>query len=139
MDVLVLIARLLFCPLFLASAYAHFTQTEGMAGFAKSRGVPSAVLLVRIGGVALTLGGISVLLGIWGNLGALALICFLVPTATLVHNFWKDSDPQTRLNEQTAFMKDIALAGGALAFFVVYAYAGYTLDLVITNPVFDLR
>ena len=110
-----------------------------MAGFAKSRGVPSAVLLVRIGGVALTLGGISVLLGIWGDLGALALICFLVPTATLVHNFWKDSDPQTRLNEQTAFMKDIALAGGALAFFVVYAYAGYTLDLVITNPVFDLR
>ncbi|HEU0285625.1 MAG TPA: DoxX family protein [Nocardioidaceae bacterium] len=139
MDVLVLIARLLFCPLFLASAYAHFTQTEGMAAFAKSRGVPSAVLMVRIGGVALTLGGISVLLGLWGDLGALALICFLVPTAVLVHNFWKDSDPQTRMTEQTAFMKDIALAGGALAFFVVYAYAGFALDIVITNPVFDLR
>ena len=139
MDVLVLIARLLFCPLFLASAYAHFTQTEGMAGFAKQRGVPAAVTMVRIGGVALTLGGISVLLGLWGDLGALALICFLLPTAVLVHCFWKDTDPQTRMNEQTAFFKDVALAGGALAFFVVYAYAGFALDLVITNPVFDLR
>lgn len=139
MDVLVLIARLLFCPLFLASAYAHFTQTEGMAGYAKSRGVPAAVILVRIGGVALTLGGISVLLGFWGDLGALALIAFLVPTALLVHHFWTDTDPQSRQMEQTMFLKDVALAGGALAFFVVYAYAGFALDIVITNPVFDLR
>jgi putative oxidoreductase len=139
MDVLVLIARLLFCPLFLASAYAHFAQTEGLAGYAKARGVPSAVLLVRIGGVALTLGGISVLLGLWGDLGALALIAFLVPTALLVHHFWTDTDPQSRQLEQTMFMKDIALAGGALAFFVVYAYAGFALDIVITDPVFDLR
>jgi putative oxidoreductase len=139
MDVLVLIARILFCPLFLASAYAHFAQTAGMAGYAKQRGVPAAATMVRIGGVALALGGISVLLGLWGDLGALALIAFLVPTALLVHGFWKDTDPQTRQMEQTMFMKDIALAGGALAFFVVYAYAGFALDIAITNPVFDLR
>jgi putative oxidoreductase len=139
MDVLFLIARILFCPLFLVSAYSHFAQTAGMAGYAKQRGVPAAEMMVRLGGVALTLGGLSVLLGLWGDLGALALIAFLLPTAVLVHGFWKDTDPATRPMEQTMFMKDIALAGGALAFFVVYAYAGYALDVVITDPVFDLR
>ena len=69
-----LIARILFCPIFLANAYAHFTQTDYMAQYAQSKGVPAAKLLVQIGGVALALGSVSVLLGLWGDLGALALL-----------------------------------------------------------------
>jgi putative oxidoreductase len=139
MDVLFLIARIVFCLIFAVSAIGHFAQTDMMAGYAKSKGVPAARALVLLGGVALVAGAVSIVLGLWGDLGALALICFLVPTAFTIHAFWKESEPQARQMEQVQFFKDISLAGGALAFFVFYAYAGYALDIVITDPVFDLR
>jgi uncharacterized membrane protein YphA (DoxX/SURF4 family) len=139
MDVLTLIARIVFCLVFAYSAVGHLTQTDVMAGYAQSRGLPAARSFVLIGGVALVAGVVSILLGLWGDLGALALICFLLPTAFTIHAFWKETDPQARQMEQVQFFKDISLAGGALAFFVLYAYAGFALDWVITDPVFDLR
>jgi len=44
----------------------------------------------------------------------LLLVGFLVPTALLMHGFWKESDPQTKQMEQVQFFKDLAVAGAAL-------------------------
>ena len=138
MDVLVLIGRILFCALFLVSAVAHFGQTAAMAGYAQSKGVPSARLAVLAGGVLLALGGVSVLLGIWPDLGALLLVVFLVPTALLMHPFWKETEAQAKMMEQVQFFKDTALAGAALMLFALFAYVGDGLDLVIVGPLFSL-
>ena len=138
MDVLVLIGRILFSAVFLSAAAGHFMQGEAMAGYAKSRGLPAAKLAVLAGGVLLLLGGLSVLLGIWHDLGALLLVAFLVPTAVLMHGFWKETDPQTRQLEMVAFTKDIALAGAALMLFALFAYVGGDLGLTFTGPLFDL-
>lgn len=128
MDVLLLIGRILFAALFLGSAMGHLTQTAAMAGYAESKGVPSAALLTRLSGVMLALGGLSVLLGLWGDLGALLLLAFLVPTAVLMHAFWKESDPMAKQMEMIQFNKDIALAGAALAFFWAFHHdPGLTL------------
>jgi putative oxidoreductase len=135
-DVLVLIGRILFSALFLGSAFAHFTQTEGMTGLAQSRGVPSARLAVLASGVLLVLGGLMVLLGIWADLGALLLVLFLIPAAVLVHGFWRDSDPQARQLEMIMFMKDIGLAGAALMLFAFFAHTD-DLGLTITGPLFN--
>lgn len=70
MDVVVLIGRILFAALFVVSAYAHFGQTDAMTGYARSKGVPAAKLAVLLGGVLLTLGALSILLGLWPDLGA---------------------------------------------------------------------
>ena len=40
--------------------------------------------------------------------------------------------------EMVSFNKDIALAGGALAFFVLFAYAGSDLGLTLTDPLFSI-
>src|SRR6266536_1090218 len=96
MDVVVLIGRILFAALFLNSAVVHFRQTDAMAAYAGSKGVPSPRLATLAGGVLLGLGGLSILLGVWADLGALLLLVFLVPTAVLMHGFWKESDPQAR-------------------------------------------
>lgn len=138
MDVLVLIGRIVFSALFLVSALAHFTQAEAMTGYARSRGVPAARAAVLLGGVVLLLGGLSVLLGVWPDLGALLLIVFLVPTAVLMHGFWKESDPQAKLMERTQFSKDLALAGAALMLFALFARVGDDLGLVLVGPLFDL-
>ena len=138
MDVLVLIARILFVYLFLTSAYGHLTQGKAMAGYAGSKNVPSPQLAVLGTGVLLVLGGLMVLLGVWGDLGALFLIVFLIPTAFLMHGFWKETDAQAKQMEMVSFNKDIALAGGALAFFVLFAYAGSDLGLTLTDPLFSI-
>lgn len=141
MDVLVLIGRIMMAPLFLSSAYAHLAQSEALAGYAVAKGVPKgrARFWVLLGGVALALGGLSVLLGIWIDLGALALFAFLVPTALVMHGFWRESDPQNRQMEQIQFSKDIGLAGAMLALLGLVVIAGNDLGLTITGPAFTLR
>src|SRR5215475_1865923 len=109
MDVIVLIGRILFVTLFLFSAVGHLTQRQVMAGYASSKGVPSSELAVLVSGVLLALGGLMVLLGIWADLGALLLVIFLVPTAVLMHGFWRESDAQARQMEMIQFNKDVAL------------------------------
>jgi putative oxidoreductase len=138
MDVLVLIGRILFVVLFLMSGVGHLTATNMMAGYAQSKGVPSPRPAVIVSGVLLIVAAIMVLLGLWIDLGALLLLVFLVPTALLMHAFWKESDPGVRQMEQIQFMKDMALAGAALFLFAFTAYLGPDLGLTITEPLFDL-
>ncbi|WP_280230179.1 DoxX family protein [Nocardia cyriacigeorgica] len=137
MDVVVLIGRVLFVVLFLGSAFGHFTQTEAMTGYAQSRGVPSPKAGVLGSGVLMVLGGLSVLLGIWADLGALLLFIMLLPTAVLMHGFWSETDPETKQSEMIQFNKDLALAGAALMLFAFFAHTD-ELGLTITGPLLSM-
>jgi putative oxidoreductase len=139
MDVLVLIGRILFAALFLASALGHLTKTQAMAGYAASRGVRAPVPATIGGGLLILVGGLSVLLGIWADLGALLLAVFVVLTAVLMHGFWKETDPQARQTEMTQFLKDLALAGAALMLLALISYVGSDLGLTITGPLFCIN
>ena len=79
MDVIVLIGRILFAFLFLTSGYAHFAQRKMMAQYAGAKGVPQPLPAVLAGGVALVLGGLMVLFGVWADLGALSWSCSCCP------------------------------------------------------------
>lgn len=131
MEEIFLIGRILFAYLVIGSGVAHLTATQAMAGYAQSRGVPNAKLLTQISGIAFIAGGISILLGIIGDAGALGLAILLVITAVMMHAFWKETDPQAKQMEMVSFNKDIALAGGALAIYVIFygadGYGFYTL------------
>jgi putative oxidoreductase len=139
MDVIVLIGRILFVAIFLASGFAHLGQARDMAGYVSSKGIPNALLLVRASGVQLLVGGLMVLLGIWMDLGFLILAAFLVPAALLIHNFWNVEDPAQMNVERAQFMKNISLTGACLALFALVAYVGPDLGLTITEPLFDLN
>ncbi len=136
MDIVALIGRILFVALFLGSGFGHLTQSQAMAGYAASRGVPQPRLAVLAGGVLIVIAALMVLFGIWMDLGALLLVAFLVPTAFLMHAFWKETDPQAKQIEMASFQKDIALGGAALL--IIALYAGYTPDLgiTLTGPLF---
>lgn len=120
MDVLILIARILFSIIFLMSAIGHFTQTKAMAEYSKSKGVPAPGLAVVVTGLMLLLGGLSILLGAYVNIGAILLVIFLIPTAFIMHNFWTVKDPMMKQNDQTHFMKDLALGGAAFLIWYLY-------------------
>lgn len=136
MDVVALIGRILFAALFLGSAFGHLTQSEAMAGYAGSKGVPQPKLAVLSSGVLILVGGLMVLLGIWIDLGALLLVVFLIPTAVLMHAFWKETDPMAKQTEMISFQKDMALAGASLIIFALYSGYGADLGITITGPLF---
>ena len=133
MDVVLLVGRVLFGALFVASAIGHLTQTKAMAGYAASRGVPMATAATLLTGVQILLGGSSVILGVWGDLGSLLLVVFLAGTAVLMHQFWRESEPMNRQMEMVHFNKDVALAGAALGFFWVFSSDP---GLTLTGPLF---
>ncbi|MFI6869758.1 DoxX family protein [Nocardia sp. NPDC050406] len=137
MDVVVLIGRILFVVLFLSSGIGHLTQADGMAGYAQSKGVPMPKLAVQVSGVVLVLGALMVLFGVWADLGALLLVVFLLPTAFLMHAFWKEADAMAKQNEMIQFNKDVSLAGAALALFAFFAHTA-ELGLTVTGPLFSL-
>ena len=136
MDVVALIGRILFVVLFLGSGFAHLTQTQAMAGYASSKGVPAAKLATQVSGVVIIIGAVMLLLGVWADLGALLLVVFLFPTAVLMHAFWKETDAQAKQLEMIQFQKDTALGGAALLIFALIVKLGDGLGLTVTGPLF---
>ena len=128
MDLILVIGRILFGGFFLMSGINHFTKLEAMTGYAKYKKLPAAKLGVLISGLMLVIGGLSVILGYYADLGALLLAIFLVLAAVIFHNFWKETDATAKQNEMLGFMKDIALAGAALILFALVAKYGAELD-----------
>ena len=110
-----LIGRLLFAGFFINSGISHLKNRKSMAGYARAKGVPQPELAVTLSAVPLLVGGASILLGVKPKLGAMALLGFLAGVSPIMHDFWRDEDPQTRMNNMIMFMKNMALAGGALA------------------------
>jgi putative oxidoreductase len=136
MDTLLVIGRVLFALLFLGSAMGHLTKIEAMTQYAQYRKLPAAKAGVIVSGVVLALGALSVVLGVFGDLGALALAAFLIVAAFVFHAFWKESDPQAGATEQANFMKNIALVGASIVLFALFA--GDAAGPAITDGAFDL-
>lgn len=140
MDVWALVARILLIWIFLSSGlFGHLGPGRPMlTQFAGARNLPAAASLVPLSGLWIVVGSLSVLLGIYGDLGALMLAVFALSTALFMHPFWKEADEQSKMQEQIQFNKDLALAGGALGLFVLFAALDEQLGLTITGSLFDL-
>ena len=140
MDALALAARILFVMVFLSSGlFGHLGPGRSMlTQFAAARKIPSPGFLVPVSGLWIVVGSLSVLLEIYGDVGALMIALFVTATAVFMHPYWKESDEQAKMQEQVQFSKDLALAGGGLALFVVFAALGSELGLTVTEALFEL-
>ena len=118
-DTILIIGRVLFALLFISSGISHFTKTSAMTGYVQFKKVPMAKFSVLLSGAMILLGGIYIAIGFYADLGALLLAVFLIPTAFLMHAFWKENDPTSKQNESIAFFKDLSLAGAALIIFAL--------------------
>lgn len=138
MEIIALAGRILLVPLFIVGGLSHLTQLQQSKAYAQSRGVPTslAAVLVPASGVGVPIGALLILLGVFGDLGAFMLITFLAPTAFMLHNFWRDTDPKIKRNEQSHFMKDIALTGVMLILLAVFATGD--MGLTLTGPAWQL-
>ena len=121
MNAALVIGRVLFAALFIMSGIGHFKSLEAMTGYAKYKKLPAAKLGVIGSGLFFLLGGIYILLGFLVDLGALLSAITVILAAIIFHQYWKETDANTKMQETMAFNKDIALGGAALILFALVA------------------
>jgi putative oxidoreductase len=130
MDWILLLGRIVFAQLFIASGVmAHLVQRRSSAEYARALGAPAPDLLVPLSGLWIIAAGVLIILGIWVDLAALALIAFLLPIAYFMHAFWKEDDPNMRIVQMSQFQKNVALSGAALILFFLYQQYGEDIGL----------
>jgi putative oxidoreductase len=110
-----LLGRVIFGGFFLYNGINHLKQQQALAQYAGSKQVSNPELAVIVSGIALLVGGGSVILGLKPRIGTLAIIAFLSTVSPVMHDFWSAQDPQQRQNDMTHFSKNMALLGAALA------------------------
>lgn len=83
-------------------------------------------------GIWLVLGGISVAFGIWGAIGSLMIIAFLVIAAAWFHRFWAVGEDQ-QLMQTGFFWRNVLTTAGLLVLFALFAEFGSHLPYTITD------
>lgn len=99
--------------------------------------VPLAELGVPLTGVMALLGGVSVVLGVWGDVGALLIAAFLFLITPFMHAFWREPEEAQRAIQTAMFAKNFALAGGALVLFYLWNQLQGDAGLSVTDPLFS--
>lgn len=122
MDIVLVIGRILFALVLLNSGISHFAKLEAMAGYAGFKKVPAAKQAVMLSGLVLVLSSLSIILGIYADLGALAVAVLLLVLAVKMHDFWA-ADEQSKQGETINFFKNVSMAGAALVMFAAIASA----------------
>jgi len=114
MRYLVALGRLFYSLIFVVAGFGHLTHQE--IAYAAAQGIPIAGVLVPASGILAIVGGLSVLLGFHGKVGAWLLVLFLVPVTLTMHNFWAVKDPMMQQIQMAMFLKNISMLGSALFF-----------------------
>jgi putative oxidoreductase len=112
-DVLFVAGRILFGGFFVLSGIRHFQHLAMMAAFTGSKGFPAPKLAVAGSGLLIIAGGLSILLGVRPAWGVALISAFLIPVTFVTHQYWKQTDPMMRINDQVNFLKNVALLGAA--------------------------
>lgn len=136
MDVVFLIGRILLAIPFLLSVQIHLIKREQGVQYARMYNVPLAELGVPLTGVMAVLGAISVVLGLWGDLGALLIAAFLLLITPFMHAFWREEEEMQKINQLVNFQKNTAMLGGALVLFYVWNQLQGDAGLSLTDPLF---
>jgi len=138
MNTVLLIGRILFALVFVSSGLSHLAKVEAMTGYAKFKKVPAAKLSVLVSGALLALGGLSIVLGVYADLGALVIAILLFVMALKMHDFWTQTDAQAKQTEMISFFKNISMAGGALIIFAIAATEGSDYGWTLTDSLWQL-
>ncbi|WP_341891080.1 DoxX family protein [Variovorax sp. YR752] len=114
-DTLALIGRVLLAALFVPAGLGKLMGFAGTVGYISSVGAPLPQVAAVIA-IVVELGlGLLLLVGFKTRVSAIVLAIFTVAAAVLFHNYWGMPADKAFVN-QLMFFKNIAIAGGLLAF-----------------------
>ena len=114
-----LFGRVLISALFFLNGIFKINNYEGTIGWMESFGLPGILIIPAI--ALEIIGPVLIVIGYQTRIAAATLSLFCFATAIIFHNDFADQV------QVTAFLKNIALAGGFL-FLVVNGAKGFCLD-----------
>lgn len=107
------IAPALVGLLFVVAGWTKIGGFDYVAGWMTGMGLPAASILLVLT-IALEIGaGLLLIIGYRTRWAALALVAFTIPTTLIFHAFW-NVDATQFAEQQTAFLKNLAIIGGLL-------------------------
>ena len=132
MEGLALLAgRILFGGVLAFTGLNHFFETEEMTGYAEYKGLPAPKAGVLLSGILLILAGLGIIIGVFPGVSAVLIAGFLIVSALIFHDFWAVSEEEQQ-TEMTQFLKNIALAGGALTILAVGSQSwAYSIGITV--------
>jgi len=110
------LGRIGLALLFLWSGYTKFAYMAANVAYMKAYGMPAAELLIWPAAVFELIAGIMLVTGWKARWAALALAVYSAIAALIFHRYWSVSADQM-LDQQTHFMKNVAIVGGLLFVF----------------------
>jgi putative oxidoreductase len=128
-DYIFLLSRIILGLYFLFNGFNHFRNLNYMAKWVESKNIPAPKLMVFLTGILLLIGGISILFGIYIEIGILALTLFFLPVTFIMHDFWREKDPQMKMIHMINFMKNLALWAAILSLLSVPQPWSFSLKL----------
>jgi putative oxidoreductase len=136
-GVILLAGRILFAGMFAYAARGHIVNH---ARYVEGSGhkLPIPYLAGWPTGVLFLLADLSIVVGIWPDIGTLLLVAFLVPAGLLFHPYWTFTDATARRTQEGSFYRDVSLLGAALALFALFATIGH-LPFALTGSLINLR
>jgi putative oxidoreductase len=132
-----LAGRIMFAGLFAYSARGHLQNHQRFVGTGRGK-LPLPMLAGWPTGIYLLVGDLSIVLGVWPDIGALMLATFVLAAAVLFHPFWSVSDPALRRTQESSFYRNVSLLGAGLMLFAFFASSG-RVPYSITGPALSLR
>jgi uncharacterized membrane protein YphA (DoxX/SURF4 family) len=134
---ILLVGRILFAGLFAHAARGHIQNHTRYVSTAQGR-MPLPFLAGWPTGAFLLLADVSIVAGIWPDIGALMIAAFLLPAALLFHRFWTISDEALRRTQEGSFYRNISLLGAALSLCALLTVVGH-ISLAVTDSAINLR
>jgi putative oxidoreductase len=114
-DVVALVGRALIAALFVPAGITKLTGFAGTVGYITSAGLPLPQVAAAMARAAELGLGLMLLAGFKTRWAALGLAVFTVAASFAFHHYWSMPADKVMAN-QMAFFKNLAIAGGLLAF-----------------------
>ncbi|MCB7479792.1 DoxX family membrane protein [Christiangramia sediminis] len=94
---------------FLINGINHFFNSKIIEEYAEKRSLLASKLMVKLSGIFLCLGGLSLISGYFLLFGLGALCLFLVIASFTIHKFWAIKDREIMMLESMHFAKNWAI------------------------------
>jgi len=118
-DIALVVGRVLIGALFLIAAYNKSKGYDGSIAYFSRLGMPAASVMVPVTILFEVVAGLLLIVGYQTRIVALALAVFVLAAALMAHTNFGDGNNH--------FLKNVAIAGGCLAFFCS-GPAAYSMD-----------
>ncbi|GGL03643.1 DoxX family protein [Deinococcus radiotolerans] len=113
MSVTRFIGRALLASIFIKSGLDHLQNPEPIVRAARGAEVPEPELAVKVNSGVMVGAGALMAAGLLPRAASVALAASLIPTTVIGHPFW-DKQGKERQQQQTQFLKNLALFGALL-------------------------